>query len=106
MSGKGRPSSGSDVAVESVAGGRLSTLVADREPVLALGGRPVRPCLWIDLSLGLGLDPVISDSRRGVQRVGDVGLRESDDVARLGRVMGPDAGEAVRLKLRPHRSAL
>ena len=57
----------------------------------------MRPGLGIDLSLCLRLDPVVSDGRRGVERVADVRLREIGDVAGLGRVVRPDAGETIGL---------
>ena len=88
-----------------VAGGRLAALVADREPVLALGRRAVRPRLRVDLALRLLLDPVVADRRGGIEPVRDVGLGQSIDVAGLRGVVRPDAGEAVGLQLGAHRAA-
>src|SRR4051794_19727873 len=58
-------------------------------------GRPGLACL---------LDPVVTDSGCGVERVGDIGLRDLLEVAGARRVVRPDAGETVGLELGAHRS--
>src|SRR5689334_5724509 len=94
----------SDGGVERVALARRSRLVADREPVLPLGGRPMGPALGIDLALRLGLDPVVADRRGRVQRFADLLLRRRFEETGRGGVVGPDAGVAVGLELGPHRA--
>src|SRR5215208_1458938 len=84
---------------ERVARGRLAALVADGEPVLALARRSVRPRFGIDPALCPGLDPVVADRGGGVQAVGDVVLGQVGQEAGLRRVIRPDSGEAVGLKL-------
>src|ERR1700750_2742883 len=96
----------SDLAAEGVTGPWSAGLVAAFEPVLALRRGTVRPGLPVDLPLRLRLDPVVSDGRGGVECVGDVCLREGDDVPGLRRVVRPDTGEAVCLQLGAYRSSL
>ena len=83
----------------------LAALVADREPVLALGRRAVRPRVAVDPALRRLLDPVVADRRGRVQPVGDVGLGQVGQIAGLGGVVRPDAGEAVGLELGAHGAA-
>ena len=68
------------------------------EPCVQLSGvtRPWTACL----------DPVVTDRSGGVERVGDVGLRELLDEAGLDCVARPDSREAVRLELDAHGPAL
>ena len=91
---------------ERVAAVRVAGLPAGREPLLALGGRAVRPRLRIHAALRLLLDPVVADGRGGAQRILHVGGRHLRQVAGLLRVVRPDAGEAVGLQLGLHRRAV
>ena len=66
----------------------------------------MRPRLGIHLSLGLALDPVVANCGCGIERIGDVSLRQISDEPGLSRVIRPDAREAVGLQLGAHRRAL
>src|SRR5918994_2892157 len=97
---------GLDGACERVADGRTALFVAAREPAATLLRGSVRPGLGIRLSLRLLLDAVIANCVRCVEGLVDVGLRQLFDQPRLDRVGRPDAGEAIGLELRSHRTAL
>ena len=66
----------------------------------------MRPGLRVHLPLGLLLDAVVADRRRGVHALVDVGLGQLLDEPGLDRVRRPDAGVAVGLQLAAHRLAL
>jgi Protein of unknown function (DUF998) len=66
----------------------------------------VRPGLGVHLPLRLLLDPVVPDRGRGVEALVDVRLGQLFDQPGLDGVRRPDAGVAVGLELRTHRSAL
>src|ERR1700754_2786743 len=80
------------------------------EPLLPLCGAAVRELALVDPLAGyLRLDVVVPDPGRRVQPGVDVGLidvldeRFAGSRLRLGSVVGPDTGEAVRLQLEAHR---
>src|SRR5258705_1439897 len=92
---------GEGVALVGVAG-----LVADREPLLPLRGRPVRPGFGVDPSGRRLLDAVVAHRRGGGQRVGNVlvaqRLKERHTGALLfgdGSVVRPDTRITVGLQL-------
>src|SRR3954453_3184512 len=78
--------------VPGIAGAHAATLIARREPVLALRGRAVGPRRAIAAAGELLLDAVVADGRRGVEPVGDVGPRQVLQEARVGGVAGPHPG--------------
>src|SRR5207249_3338100 len=80
---------------------RISTAaIAALERCFPLRGRAVRELLGLHVALCLLLQRVVADLRRGVERLVDIaGL---DDAAAVG-VLGPRAGEAVRLQLDVNR---
>jgi hypothetical protein len=68
--------------------------------MLSLGGGAVRPRFGIYMSLELFLDAVIPHGRGSVERVGDVLIGDVRQIAGLGRMRHPHAGETVSLQLR------
>ena len=101
------------VGREGVAGAQVALAVAGREPPLALLAGAVRERLGTHLALDLLLDAVVADRRRRRERVGDVVLRQllqerlaALGVDRPGRVVRPDAREAVGHQLDAHRTGL
>jgi N-glycosylase/DNA lyase len=88
-----------------IAGGWLAALIADREPVLPLGRGAVRPRVGVNPALRLLLDAVVADRGGRVQTVGDVRPAQGGQIAGLGGVVRPDAGEAIGLELGAHGAA-
>ena len=80
-SGQLSPRTSSSDAENVSQSSREPCLVADHEPVLALGGGAVGPRLLGHLALGLALDVVVADGRRRLEREVDVLLRRSSDAA-------------------------
>src|SRR5215218_4092128 len=95
-----------DLSLERVAPRRIAGLVAGREPLLALFGRPVGPGVGVDLARRGFLDPVVADGCGRVERVRDLGVGERLEIAGRGGVVPPDAREAVGLELGPDGLAL
>src|SRR5258705_10725668 len=94
------------VGGEGVALVGVTGLVADREPLLPLRGRPVRPGFGVDPSGRRLLDAVVAHRRGGGQRVGNVlvaqRLKERHTGALLfgdGSVVRPDTRITVGLQL-------
>src|SRR3954452_5843332 len=84
---------------EGVAAVRVAGVVPVAEPVLALGGRAVRPRLAVDAPGRGPLDAVVTDRGGGVEPVLDVGRGDLLDQRGVDRVRGPDPGVAVGLQL-------
>src|SRR5690606_23631347 len=82
---------------EGIAGLRLATLEALREPALALRGAAMREALGHHIALRLLLDHVVTDRGRGRQCIPHVLFSEP-----VARIVGPHAGETVRLQFHAH----
>src|SRR3954454_8428868 len=87
-----------------VAAGRVSPVVPDREPVLPLLGRAVRPRIRVDLALRCLLDPIVTDGRSRIEGVRDIRLGDLLEVAGARRMVRPDACVAIGLELGAHRA--
>src|SRR4029077_6410621 len=88
---------------ERVAGIRISARQSPPEPFHALRRRAVCEALWHHTSGRHALQTVVTDRGRRAQTGFDIALFELDlslrRTAGLGRLVTPDAGEAVGLKL-------
>src|SRR5205814_5959243 len=91
----------SDVASGGVAGRQITALVASGEPLLALLGRPMRERIGRHAALRLLLNPIVANCRRRIERLRNVGGTGLLEIARLHGMVGPHAGETVRLELCP-----
>src|SRR5438128_9852058 len=89
----------SDRPSEGVAPAQIAGLNAPREPVHALLRRAVGEGLRRHAALGLPLQPVVADRRRGAERLLHVARLE--DVARAVGVIRPHPGQTVGLELQP-----
>ena len=56
------------------------------------------PRLRRDVALCLALDPVVSHRSRGIQALGDLRIRQLGQVAGLGGMVRPHAGQTVSLE--------
>src|ERR1700730_13017808 len=97
---------------EGVALVGITGLVADREPVLSLFRRAVRPRLGAGVAGRLSLNPVVAPRRRRRQRVLNVLVAQRFQIRHPGallldgrRVVRPHPGIAVGLQLGAHAVA-
>src|SRR4029453_692258 len=91
----------SDRTAERVAGARIASPIAGLEPLLPFRRRAVRPCLAIHVPLKLALDAIVAHRGCSAQGVSDVLIGDAGDIACLDGIRRPDAGEAIRLCVRP-----
>ena len=89
---------------EGIAGRHLALFQADREPALALRRGAMGEGVGHDVAARLLLQAVVADRRRGLQGCFDVA--RLDRLPALVGMIGPDAGETVRLQFDPHLDAV
>src|SRR6266851_6001084 len=93
---RGSPTTTSNI--RCIAAIEVASLVPSLEPLLAHRGRAVGPLLGLHTALRLLLDAVVADRSRGVERLGNLGIRGCLEEAGVRGVPRPNAGEAIGLQ--------
>ncbi|GEM_PF-3218044 len=83
---------------------QIASSESPEERALALFGGAVGECVGHHIALRFHLDPVIADSGGGVHGLFHIPFFQ--DPLGLLRIVGPDAGEKVRLQLQLHQVAI
>jgi hypothetical protein len=89
------------IRIEGIAGLEIAVLESKPEPTHPLSRTPMGESIWDHVTLGLPLDPIISNRAGSVQPFLDVSSLK--DLAALIGLMGPNPCEAVSLQFHPHR---